>query len=279
MIHARALVPSVLLWSAVTAGAAELTGDYVAAEQTAVSLTLTESAGGKVTGSMREGGASVPLTGQRSSTGFTGLVGQSGQQLPVSAVTGGDGFVLTVGTAADSVQLTFRRAAARAATVAGRVVVNGVTLSDADLARIEQQYHVRIDAAEYWYDNVLGAWGLRGGPTLGFAASGLTLGGALRADASGGNTSVFVNGRALHPVDLLRLQQLTGPILPGRYFIRADGLAGYEGGPPQWNLLAMSQQAGGGSNTWQSRLGSGFSDGTTGAVFLPNGGIVSTGQQ
>jgi len=38
--------------------------------------------------------------------------------------------------------------------------------------------------------------------------------------------------------------------------------------------------AGGGSNTWQSSVtgSSGFSDGTTGAVFLPNGGIVSTGQ-
>jgi hypothetical protein len=61
------------------------------------------------------------------------------------------------------------------------------------------------------------------------------------------------------------------------------GLAGYEGGQAQWNLLAMAQAqgggggGGGGSNTWQSRLGSGFSDGTTGAVFLPNGGIVSYG--
>ena len=68
------------------------------------------------------------------------------------------------------------------------------------------------------------------------------------------------------------------------YFITADGLAGLEGGPPLWNLAALAAQAqsqaqGGGSNTWQSRVtgGSGFSDGTTGAVFLPNGGIVSTG--
>ena len=50
-----------------------------------------------------------------------------------------------------------------------------------------------------------------------------------------------------------------------------------------WILAAMAAQAqgtGGGSNTWQSRVtgSSGFSDGTTGAVFLPNGGIVSTGQ-
>jgi hypothetical protein len=116
---------------------------------------------------------------------------------------------------------------------------------------------------------------------MGFIAAGLDLGGPLRSDASGGGTSVFVNGRALHPTDLAALQRITGPINPGRYFINAQGLAGYEGGPPQWNLVAMAGAqggGGGGSSTWQSRLGSsGFSDGTTGAVFLPNGGIVSTG--
>jgi hypothetical protein len=52
-----------------------------------------------------------------------------------------------------------------------------------------------------------------------------------------------------------------------------------------WDLAAMAAQGraaggGGGSNTWEGRISgaSGFSDGTTGAVFLPNGGIVSTGQ-
>lgn len=93
---------------------------------------------------------------------------------------------------------------------------------------------------------------------------------------------MFVNGREIHPYDLAALQQITGPILPGRYFITAQGLAGSEGGPPQWDLGAMAAQSrggggGGGSNTWQSGLSSGFSDGTTGAGFLPNGGIVSTG--
>lgn len=160
------------------------------------------------------------------------------------------------------------------------VVINGRRLSDAEVAQIEQGLQVRIGDADYWYDPVLGAWGVRGGPAMGLIAAGLNLGGPLQADASGGGTGAFVNGRELHPYDVLALQQITGPIVPGRYFITWQGLAGYEGGPPMWNLAAMAAQGGGGSNSWQGRVtgASGFSDGTTGAVFLPNGGIVSTGQ-
>jgi hypothetical protein len=165
--------------------------------------------------------------------------------------------------------------------VGNYVIVNGRELSAKELARIEADYGIHLNKADYWYDPVLGAWGVRGSPTLGFIAAGLKLGGPLHANASAGTTGVFVNGRQLPAADLLALQQLTGPIVPGRYFITAQGLSGYEGGVPQWNLAAMAAQSGGsgGSNTWQGRMtgSSGFSDGTTGAVFLPNGGIVSTG--
>ena len=92
------------------------------------------------------------------------------------------------------------------------------------------------------------------------------------------------SGRALF--DVLALAQLLGsPILPARYFLSAQGLAGFEGGPPLWNLLAIASAnsggggggGGGGSTSWSSRLSSGISDGETSAVFLPNGGIVSSG--
>ena len=161
------------------------------------------------------------------------------------------------------------------------VVMNGKRLSDDELRAVEQEYRIRIPDADYWYDRVLGAWGIRGGPTLGFILPNLDLGGPLATDASGRGTNIFVNGREAHLYDVLALQQVTGPILPGRYFITSQGLAGSVGGPPMWNIAAMVAHAlggGGGSNTWQSRMSSGFSDGTTGAVFLPNGGIVSTGQ-
>jgi hypothetical protein len=160
------------------------------------------------------------------------------------------------------------------------VVINEHRFTDEELAQVEQAYRIRIPDADYWYDSVLGAWGAKGQPTMGFIAPGLDLGGPLRPDASGGGTGVFVNGRDLPLPDLIALQQNTGPVPPGRCFITAQGLAGYEGGPPLWSLAELAaQSSGGGSNTWQSRItgASGFSDGTTGAVFLPNGGIVSTG--
>lgn len=170
--------------------------------------------------------------------------------------------------------------AASGAPQARSVVINEVRLSDADLTRVEGAYRIRIPDANYWYDPVLGAWGAKGGPTMGLIAPGLPLGGPLQSNASNGNTGIFVNGRELPAPDVVALQQITGAIAPARYFITAQGLAGYEGGPPQWNLAAMAAQAAnaGGSQTWQGRISSGFSDGTTSAVFLPNGGIVSTGQ-
>ena len=149
------------------------------------------------------------------------------------------------------------------------VVINGQRLSEAELASAEKMHRIHIADANYWYDVATGAWGVQGGPTLGFIAAGLTLGGKLQPDASGGGTGVFINGRELPPSDLKSLQQLTGPIAPGRYFITAQGLAGYEGGEVVYDLNALAS----GGSSWKSRMtgASAFTDGTNG------GGIVSTG--
>src|SRR5690606_8015417 len=89
------------------------------------------------------------------------------------------------------------------------VTVNGQRLSAEALALVEQTYRVRIVDADYWYDNLSGAWGIMGGPTRGFIYSGLPLGGPLAANASGGGTGVFVNGRELHPLDVSGLRRCT----------------------------------------------------------------------
>lgn len=276
-------------------GASELDGQYVAIEEPSVTLTLSESPTGEVSGSFGEGVSVMPLSAQRNAAGFTGMAGQGANSVPLTAVMQGDALILEIGADGVGDRLTFRRltedmsdetgsaspdAMAPAETGGRNVLINGKRLSDDELARIEAAYHIRIGDADYWYDTVLGAWGVRGGPTLGFIAPGLDLGGTLPADASDGETQIFVNGRELHLYDALALQRITGPIMPGRYFITAQGLAGYEGGAPLWNLAQLARSTDNPSNSWQSRIlgASGFSDGTTGAVFLPNGGIVSTGE-
>jgi len=122
------------------------------------------------------------------------------------------------------------------------VRINGVAVL-ADLLRTyEQRYRLRVIPGDYWYDRRSGAWGITGGPALGFAPPGLELGGKLRADASNGDTGIFVNGRELHRVDIALLQQIT-IVIPGRYWLNANGDYGFEGGPALGNFVALIQAA------------------------------------
>ena len=129
------------------------------------------------------------------------------------------------------------------------VVVNAVRLDDATLLQLERAYGVPIRPGRYWYDPVSGVWGMEGGPAAGLIQPGLRLGGPLRADASRGNTSIFVNGRQLHLLDVLALQRCVVTI-PGRYWVGPDGVGGFEGGPPFFDLNALcaAPSGGGGSN-------------------------------
>src|SRR2546421_5312699 len=79
-----------------------------------------------------------------------------------------------------------------------RVIINRTPLSNDHLRALEAQYHYRLPDGRYWYDKISGAWGMEGGQTLGFTIPGLDLGGPLRADASNGQTHVFINCRQLH---------------------------------------------------------------------------------
>ena len=149
----------------------------------------------------------------------------------------------------------------------GNVVINRIKLSDELLSAIKETYGSRIPDGKYWYDSISGAWGMEGGPTRGFTQAGLELGGPLRADASHGQTKVFINGRELHLSDVLRLQQLVNPypVLPGRYWVDSQGNFGYEGGWALGNLVQIAQ----------SRYGSGggpiLSDGKGCIGFISGG--------
>lgn len=137
------------------------------------------------------------------------------------------------------------------------VVINKVRLSDAEVSGLEVQFRTQIRDGNYWYDSRSGAWGLEGGPAAGLIPAGLQLGGPLQPDASKGNTGVFINGRELHPLDVMALQQL-GPVYPGRYWMDAMGNVGFDGGPALVNLWALvrARQGSGQAQSHYTRDGS-----------------------
>ena len=127
----------------------------------------------------------------------------------------------------------------------GEVVVNGKALDPGTIANLEQTYGTPVKPGRYWYDPMSGLWGLESGPATGQIQPGMKLGGPLKSDASGGGTNVFFNGRELHPQDVALLYQITGVVIPGRYWINAMGVGGMEGGPPIFELRALAAQRGG----------------------------------
>jgi hypothetical protein len=147
-------------------------------------------------------------------------------------------------------QETFVRARAgaaapsrQAAPAKRQVIVNRTPLTERQVRDFEVQFRVRMQDGKYWYDAACGAWGFEGGPCVGFLPAKLQLGGALPADASGGGTQVFINGRELHPIDVASLQRL-GPVQPGRYWLDALGNCGYEGNPiPIANIVQLANAA------------------------------------
>ena len=112
--------------------------------------------------------------------------------------------------------------------------------------------------------------------------AGLPLGGPLRADASGGGTGVFINGREIHGQEYLLLMQTFGSVMPGRYWMNAQLIGGFEGGPATFNLNTAAgnsgSSSGGGSgynvNTYGGSL---MSDGGCSGYLHPSGASVMTG--
>lgn len=162
------------------------------------------------------------------------------------------------------------------------VWINGVELQPDVVQALERQFGVRVAPGDYWYDRLSGAFGLMGGPGLGFTMPGLEVGGPLAPDASGRGTGVFVNGRELHPLDVAALMPLVGTVYPGRYWLSYDGTYGFENGPAVGNLIYLARQAYGGRgynrNTYFGHLGSDgqtsyFFDSDTGCSVISGGGV------
>jgi hypothetical protein len=173
-------------------------------------------------------------------------------------------------------------APAHAQSIVRQVVVNGQVLDARTRHALEASYRTRLHAGQYWYDRASGLWGRVGGPSQGQITPGLQLG-RLDARASvgayAGVTGVYVNGREIHPAELSRLRMLFGSVRRARYWLDASGVAGYEGGPAQFDLraAAVTQRRGSG----YIRRGPGGATGSDGSCSYYNdpstGASVMTG--
>lgn len=247
--------------------AQEYTGTYVISGQgEQITLTLQQGAGGSVRGQLIGSGIVADLQGSPEDPGISGTA------------TAGDetyGFVAQLergylylklfpfdyagNPLFDYAQtLVFARQSADKAAAPGtvqawepgearerNVYINRIELSSQRVQQMERQYGTLIMDGRYWYDAACGAWGVEGGPTLGFIFPGLDLPGPMPADISGGGTGIFINGREIHLQDQMALQQIFGVTYPGRYWLDAQGNLGLEGGMAIVNLAAAMQAAAG----------------------------------
>ena len=262
------LLPGAPAWSQ------QVSGNWKATGEITFRLTV-ETADGSVDGRLSGGGMTLELEGKTDPSGFVGVLAGGGVALDVVARLEGSRLRLEMvdtqapaaGEEAEMV-LSFQRLVEPGSDPLA-VVVNGTPLSPAERASLEGQHQLSIEAGSYWYDAKCGAWGFAGSPTSGFIPAGLSFGGPLRADASGGDTSVFVNGRELHRQDVAALEAILGPIVAGRYWLDDDGNVGLEGGPAVFNLIRLARStaaSGAGGDLYRSNItgiGGGSSGGTS----------------
>lgn len=167
-----------------------------------------------------------------------------------------------------------------------QVVVNGHALSRDELDTLSGIYGMRPLPGEYWYDPVSGLYGAVGHDAYGFMHPGHDFG-PPAPFASGGNTSVSVNGRILSKEEYVVWSHILGAwIQPGAYWLDGQGNAGYEGNAyPVVNLYqaAMNNhykgQGASGDNFWSTRFSAGNSNqgNTQGYVSVPGHGPVGYG--
>lgn len=176
------------------------------------------------------------------------------------------------------VGLVFAACLGAAAPAKADVFVNGVRL-DAQTQMVLTQTYGTIPSGRYWYDPFSGLWGTEGGPSVGRILPGLRLGGPLQANASGGGTGVFVNGREIHAQEYALLVRFFGYVNRGRYWLGPTMIGGYEGGPAQFDLRASARGGGGGGGGYNRHtlFGGLMSDGQCSGYLHPGGATVMTG--
>jgi hypothetical protein len=159
------------------------------------------------------------------------------------------------------------------------IVINRTELSAQQVAQLEQRLGTQLLQGRYWYDRRSGLWGREGMANAGQLPAWLPVTAPLPSDISTGGTGVYVNGREIHPQEYLYLVAVYGSVIPGRYWLDANGTAGFEGGPAAYNLFntgrGYNASTSGGHN-WRggSVIGGG---GTTGFIGTDGTSVICDG--
>jgi hypothetical protein len=262
---------------------------------------LKKNVGGDYTGTLQSGGMTLPVKGKVKNNILRGTIGDESDGFTFRAQWQGSQLVFTMSeadeggdpTAGGSERILFQRASGFQASAkkpdeqsTGGVVINNVTLTNAQITEIEKQYGVKPKPGNYWYDPKSGLYGVVGYQAYGYMQPNHRFG-SMKRNSSNGNTGIFINGRELPTLEYSVWSYMVGSwIQPGRYWLDHQGNAGYEGNPtPTINLFVAAKQnsykgqGGGGDNFWTTRFSAGNYDsgGSRGYVSVPGYGPVGYG--
>lgn len=279
-------VVAALLCLQVCFAASAFTGTFKSKEGT---IVLNEVAPGKFTGQFVANGQTLAFTAQEKGGALSGALNLADENLDFRMTLKGRQLTLVLedessvftkdespsssaSTAPEARSSDVKATSTSRAEKAHTLRVNGVDIDDKTVRKFERENRVKLPQGDFWYDKVSGAWGVSGGPTIGFTAPGIVLGGPLAADASRGDTGVFINNRELPQQDVAGLQQLGVPVQRGRWWVDNRGNFGVEGNPATvGNLFQFSQSKGG---AYQRATAGGYigGDGRTSYFFDPKSG-------
>lgn len=299
----RLLIAFLLIATLDVARGQDFSGNYSYREgELNAKLALSKNAGGGYGGKLAVGGNSLNVTATVKNGVLSGAIGDELDGLAFEARLNNDQLSFVMVELSDNGSpipetaqtYVFRKGSASVSSPRqkeqksdGKVTINDVVLTAEQVADLAKTYGIKPLPGNYWYDVRSGLYGVVGYPAFGFMLPGHRFG-TLKPDASHGNSTVFVNGRELSLAEYTVWSQMVGSwIQPGRYWLDAQGNAGYEGNPaPVINLYVLAQQnsyrgqgRSGGDNFWSSRFGAGNSnaDNTQGYVSVPGYGPVGYG--